>query len=84
VQGRDGGQDRGILNRFDGARLVEEPVPATLGERGAENVVDARVVAEIQRSPKTRQPKGDRDERDDDGIAPVRRDPASRSGVAHG
>ncbi len=71
MQRRDRGQDRRILNRLDRPRLVKESIAFPFRERRAEDVVDARVVTEIQRSPEARHPEREGDKHDGGGIAPL-------------
>lgn len=55
--GRDErGQQRRILHGGDGARLVQQPIPSSFGQRRAEHIVDAGVPPEIERAVKPRNP----------------------------
>ena len=79
----DGRKERRVLDGFDRARLVEQPVSPPLGQRGAEDVVDPRVVAQIERPPEAREPERERDQYEDRGVAPVGRRPATRRCPGH-
>jgi hypothetical protein len=65
VRGDDHRHERWILDRLDRARLVQQAVAAAVGERGAERIVDAGVVAEVERPRESRRPERDRGEDDD-------------------
>ena len=55
----DGGEQRRVLDSLDGTRLVEQPIPPSLGEGRAEDVVHAGVVAQVERPAQPREPHGD-------------------------
>jgi hypothetical protein len=58
-------EERRILDRLDRARLVQQAIAASLRERGAEDVVDAGVVAEVERAREPRCPDDQRDQNDE-------------------
>ena len=67
MQGGDGGEHRRVLDRLDGAGLVEQTIAVPLGQGSAEDVVDAGVVAEVERAPEPRRPERRREEHDQRG-----------------
>ena len=80
MQGNERRQERRILQRLGRAGLAGDPVALTFRQRCAEQVVDARVPAQVDRSRKARCPEQKR-KRDHGNNAPTARvKPTHRNG----
>jgi hypothetical protein len=68
VGGDDHRQQGRVLDRLDRARLVQQAVAVTFGERGSEDVVDAGVVPQVEGASEPRRPQsGRRQDQNGDG-----------------